>query len=456
MIDWLIANWLNIVIPLLAFLATCIVGLWLRRFLESALRKLTFKTRVNISQLLIVAVHRMFLLWFLLLGVAIAIQVSVLPVEAKSLTARVTGSLFVVSLGWVLITFGTRLVRAYLPGKDNRPTTAVLTHIINITVIVIGVLIVLEIWGMPTTPLLFLAAVAVLAIVVILRDTAANFFAGLNMGASQQVRAGDYIKLESGEEGYVTEVNWSNTRLKALDDSLIVIPNNHLIQSKFVNYGHPLKKATEPFSFYSHAHLPELTGLRARSLRELVDVLKKVPDSVIFYHTHHFLEEHHYLTPEPANDFGVWVNDALGEEALGEKLMSVNTFEFNTSEAMRERFVGIIEEYLARGADSREAMPGREFYFMKLVSINLPTPYTAHDLREFVEILRKISLGSIFFHVFESRLRLEKGLNDFSIWIRDSLDEADLAEEIARLDPYTYTLEGLRLALIRLIEKRIK
>jgi hypothetical protein len=79
-----------------------------------------------------------------------------------------------------------------------------------------------------------------------------------------------------------------------------------------------------------------------------------------------------------------------------------------------------------------------------------------HDLREFVEALRKISLGSLFFHFFDSRFRLGKGLNDFSSWLRDSLDEPELAGEIDRLDPYTYTLEGLRSALIQLVEKRIK
>ena len=93
---------------------------------------------------------------------------------------------------------------------------------------------------------------------------------------------------------------------------------------------------------------------------------------------------------------------------------------------------------------------------MKSVSVILPTPYVAHDLREFVETLRKISLGSLYFHIFESRLRLGRGLNDFSDLDAGQPGEDELGEEIARLDPYTYTLEGLRSALIQLIEKRIK
>jgi len=93
---------------------------------------------------------------------------------------------------------------------------------------------------------------------------------------------------------------------------------------------------------------------------------------------------------------------------------------------------------------------------MKSVSVVLPTPYAAHDLREFVEAIRMLSLSSLYFHILESRLRLGRGLNDFSAWLAERLDEKELAESIARLDPYTYTLEGLRSSLIQLMEKRIK
>jgi hypothetical protein len=57
--------------------------------------------------------------------------------------------------------------------------------------------------------------------------------------------------------------------------------------------------------------------------------------------------------------------------------------------------------------------------------------------------------------MFEAKLRLGKGKNDFSAWIESSLDEPELAAEISRINPYTYTLEGLRLSLIQLIEKRL-
>ncbi|MCM8792836.1 MAG: DUF5752 family protein, partial [Candidatus Omnitrophica bacterium] len=58
-------------------------------------------------------------------------------------------------------------------------------------------------------------------------------------------------------------------------------------------------------------------------------------------------------------------------------------------------------------------------------------------------------------HIFEARLRLEKKTNDFSFWIEDSLGNKKLANEISCLDPYTRTLEDLRIGIIKLIEKEL-
>jgi small-conductance mechanosensitive channel len=456
-IEWLRNNWLSIIGPLLAFFATVIIGLWLKRLVDTALVRWKAKSKWEGKDVLAKAIQRPFLFWFLLLGAIIAIEISVAPADIKTLTVRIIGSVFVLILGFVTLILLEQLFNLYLPKAKAPARTITLTlTILRITFIVVGALILLDIWGAPLTPVLLFIAILVLGIALLIRNTATDFFAGFQLGASQHIKEGDYIKLETGEEGHIIEMSWHNTRLRALDNSVIVIPNSRLLQHKIINYGRPLRKVEEPFRFYTRTNLTELTGLKAKSLEELAQIMKTVPDSVIMYHTHRFLEEHHYLSPEPANDFGVWVTDALGDDALGERLASVNTFEFTSIQTLRERLVGIIEEHLSKEHVYRDAAPGREFYFMKSVSVIFPTEYAAYDLREFIEILRTISLSSLYFHVFESRLRLGMGQNDFSAWVKDKLGEDQLGNEIAALDPYTYTLEGLRLALIQLIEKRIK
>jgi len=218
-----------------------------------------------------------------------------------------------------------------------------------------------------------------------------------------------------------------------------------------------LIRAKEPFRFYTRLHLSELTGSRATTLGQLLDLIKEVSDSSIYHHTHRFLQEHQYLSPEPPNDFAYWVTELLGEDELGEKLASIDTVQYSTIRSLRDKIAETIEDYLKNNALAKLkfAWEGEEFHFVKSVSFILPTSYVVYNLREFVDILRKVTIDSIYFHVFEARLRLERNNSDFSNWIENSIGDKELAYEIARLDPYTHTLEGLRSALINMIENRI-
>ncbi|MFH1189533.1 MAG: DUF5752 family protein [Candidatus Omnitrophota bacterium] len=216
-------------------------------------------------------------------------------------------------------------------------------------------------------------------------------------------------------------------------------------------------KASEPFRFYTRMYLTGITGLYARSLKELGALMRIVPGSCIYHHTHRFLQQHQYLSPEPPNDFAYWVSNVLGERELGERLYSIDTMQFASISALRDELASTIDGYLNRRRLARSRKTGREeaFYFMKSISFVLPTDHVADDLRSFVEILKKITVDSIYFHIFESRLRLGRGMNDFSNWIGASIGDKALAAEISKLDPYTHTLEELRTILIRLIERKV-
>lgn len=217
-----------------------------------------------------------------------------------------------------------------------------------------------------------------------------------------------------------------------------------------------LKSAKEPFRFYTETDLPELTGLKAANLQQLSDVIKTAPGASIYRHTHGFLQQHQYLSPEPPNDFAYWIADILGERELGEELFSIDTMQYATLDELRNEIIHTIEGYIAKhpGALQRFAVSGEEFHFMKSVRFILQTNYTASDLEEFKTALQKVTLNSIYFHMFGAKLRLPQGMNDFSLWLNDSLAEPDLANKIASLDLYTHTLENLRFAIVRLIEKR--
>lgn len=206
------------------------------------------------------------------------------------------------------------------------------------------------------------------------------------------------------------------------------------------------------FDFVTKLDQTLLLGAHARNAVELLEGIRRVPQSSIYYHTHRFLQRHHYLSPEPPNDFAYWMSGMVNDDLLGEQLASVDVIQFQTITELRNAFITILEEYL-RGAEKvRDCVRGEEFQFMATRTFVLPTGLTARSLREFQEILRSLSVKSLYYHMFDARLRVAHGENDFSRWFRD-LGYADLADAISRLDPYNHTLEGLRAHILDLVEE---
>ena len=218
-----------------------------------------------------------------------------------------------------------------------------------------------------------------------------------------------------------------------------------------------LAKAPEPFRFYTRLHLSELTGLRATTIPQLLETLREIPGACIYHHTHRFLQQHQYLSPEPPNDFAYWVSEVLGEDMLGEMLASIDTIQYATIRDLREKIISTIAAYLDSNptAKLKFARQGEEFHFVKSISFVFPTEYAVYDLREFADVLKKIAVDSIYFHVFESRLRLERSSNDFAFWIETSLGDKPLAKQLSRFDPYTLTLENLRNTIVAIVERKI-
>jgi hypothetical protein len=210
---------------------------------------------------------------------------------------------------------------------------------------------------------------------------------------------------------------------------------------------------SEPFSFCTKFNQVELLGRSARNLVELLEGIKEVSGSCIYYHTHRFLLQHHYLLPGPPNDFAYWVTSILQESILGEKFFGVDIVQFRTIRDLRMKFVELIENYLDVKKQVRDCPEGYEFQFMSCRTFILPTPYVANNLDEFRSIISEISIDSLYFHCFEARLRLERDENDFSRWLKDR-GEVELAREISKLDPYSYTLEGLRKKIISLLDNK--
>ena len=119
------------------------------------------------------------------------------------------------------------------------PSTSIFRNLAQVAAFVVGGLVILDTLGISITPILTALGVGGLAVALALQDTLSNLFAGLGIIASRQVRVGDYIKLEAGEEGYVTDIRWRNTTIRTLPNNFVIVPNNKLASAVITNYYQP-------------------------------------------------------------------------------------------------------------------------------------------------------------------------------------------------------------------------
>ncbi|WP_153449680.1 mechanosensitive ion channel family protein [Streptomyces smaragdinus] len=189
---------------------------------------------------LIVAALRTIIPWSALAG-GVSIAAEVLPLKA---VVRQSTQQVVVAVLILAITVAVARIVGELVGSRSAGigSATILVNITRITILAIGVLILLETLGISIAPLLTALGVGGLAVALALQDTLANLFAGVHILASKTVQVGHYIKLSSGEEGYVTDINWRNTVIRTQSDNIVIIPNDKLAGTIMTNYHRPAEE----------------------------------------------------------------------------------------------------------------------------------------------------------------------------------------------------------------------
>jgi small-conductance mechanosensitive channel len=197
--------------------------------------------------------------------------------------------IFVVTLSAARVIAG--LVRTVTQSRSGVAGSAsIFVNITRVLVLAIGFLVVLQTLGISIAPLLTALGVGGLAVALALQDTLANLFAGIHILASKTVQPGDYIRLSSGEEGYVVDINWRQTTVRQLSNNLVVIPNGQLAQANMTNYTRPEQELTVlvQVGVSYDSDLEQVERVTAEVVAEVMtDVTGAVPDHepAVRFHT---------------------------------------------------------------------------------------------------------------------------------------------------------------------------
>jgi small-conductance mechanosensitive channel len=241
--DFIVLHWAELVVPFAVLAVVVIAGWFARRILFRVLGTWASRSKGRIDDLAIDALRGPFMLWVIILGLHLAVQSSDLPARVTALIAKALLILWIVSLTVAGAKLAGSLVKVYGSGVASAlPVTTLTQSMASFAVATAGILILLDTLNISVTPILTALGVGGIAVALALQDTLSNLFAGFYVSIAGQVRVGDYVKLDSGEEGYVTDISWRSTTLRALPNNLIVVPNAKLAQAIVTNYHLPEKR----------------------------------------------------------------------------------------------------------------------------------------------------------------------------------------------------------------------
>jgi small-conductance mechanosensitive channel len=210
------------------------------------LRRVARASRWSWDDLLVESLRGMPLTWGMLWGTWSALAVGGFPVESGGIDwvrrgQKVLEVLFLASLVLVAMRVTGGLVRGVSDRAGGAiPSPTLVTNLAQILVAILGAVFILQNQGIQITPILTALGIGGLAVALALQDTLGNLFAGVQIILGRQIRARDYVRLESGEMGMVTDVKARSTTVRTFPDgNQVIVPNSRLATSVVKNFSLP-------------------------------------------------------------------------------------------------------------------------------------------------------------------------------------------------------------------------
>ncbi|MFZ5863727.1 MAG: mechanosensitive ion channel family protein [Nitrospirota bacterium] len=222
------------------FIAVAGTALFARRLLLALFRRWAAKTETALDDLFLSVIRGPSISWAIALGLYVGIGTSVLPPRIIQVSFSILHALVILSFTFVAANIASHALR-YAAERAELPVAGLTQVVVKGVIISLGVLILLGTLGVSIAPILTALGVGGLALALALQDTLSNLFAGIHILMEKSIRVGDVIKLESGEEGSVSDIGWRTTRIRLLPNNVVIIPNNKLAQARILNYSLPDK-----------------------------------------------------------------------------------------------------------------------------------------------------------------------------------------------------------------------
>jgi len=204
--------------------------------LKKYIHKFALRTKTDIDDIILRIITKPLYIIIILIGLNTSLKTLTIPEPYSSIINKILFIIYVILITLAVSKVITALlVKWFKVQKKFEKTPRLISKIIKIVIYIIALLIILDHFDIDITPIVATLGIGALAIGLALQNTLSNLFAGLHLISDKPIIIGDFIQLENNVSGYVEDIGWRSTRIKTLQNTIVIIPNSKLAESIIIN-----------------------------------------------------------------------------------------------------------------------------------------------------------------------------------------------------------------------------
>lgn len=197
------------------------------------------KSDNNFDDQIVDLLHKPVFLSFVLLGLSLATRRLGMPEAPAFITIGIIKTIAIVVWYNTFMGLMGLVVNALSQTRDRKIVQtgmlSLLHNVMKIVVVALAVYFMFLAWNIDVTAWLASAGIVGLALSFAAKDTLSNLFAGVSIVMDAPYKTGDFIILDTGERGVVTDIGLRSTRILTRDDVEITVPNGIIGNGKIIN-----------------------------------------------------------------------------------------------------------------------------------------------------------------------------------------------------------------------------
>ncbi len=226
------------ILSIVIVIAGWLIGILINRFIYKKIKNISQKTHRRYYYLIVKKIKNLITLLLVLIATYIAVNIAPISTDVLKYVNNILKILLIITITLLISRLLSNYVQ-YLLKKSNKLTskTSIFSVIIDILIYTIGIIVILHTLGISVKAIVASLGIGGLAVALALQETLTNLFAGIQLMLSKKIQIGDYIRLDSGEEGKITDITWRETTIQQILNNVIIVPNSKMTTGKWFYNG---------------------------------------------------------------------------------------------------------------------------------------------------------------------------------------------------------------------------